>query len=641
MKPKRNLRPFLLAAASSSLLAISSASAQTNGSWTFNNTGTANWSTATNWDSSQIADGAGATANFINNITADRTVTINTTRTIGILNVGDNNGVSSGNRFLFSGSALTFDNGSNAAEINEVGPVGAAGNTNPDQINAPVVLASNLIITTGGRLNFTTGGISETGGAKSITKKGTGVLSLGVASTYTGQTLIEAGQVNIGNNNALGTTAGNTVVSAGGTAYITSNAVTSVAENIEINGIGSDSTNANGSIAATPFKQGALRFGGGATTDWSGSITLGSDSRIRSDGGVTTTLSGGISLGSNQLELVLGGNSLTISTAITGTGGSMLINAVTTNTNPINFNAVNTYTGGTTINQGTVNVGASGALSGSTATLAVNNNNTTAAGNAVTLNLTTGADTTVGSLKGTIATPTSGTNTATINTQAGRTFTVNQTTNGTYEGVIAGDGGFTLGSSSTHQLTLSGTNTYNGATTVEAGTLIINGSTAAASAVSVASGATLGGSGTVGGTLNVSGIIAPGNSIGMLNAGTTTWNGAATAGSATDWKFELGAANTSDLLQITGDFNKDTTIGSIFRFDFLGSTDEGTFTLATWTGVSNFSVSDFDFTGYSGVNPGSFILNSNSLQFSAIPEPSTALGGLLLVAGLLRRKRRG
>ena len=48
---------------------------------------------------------------------------------------------------------------------------------------------------------------------------------------------------------------------------------------------------------------------------------------------------------------------------------------------------------------------------------------------------------------------------------------------------------------------------------------------------------------------------------------------------------------------------------------------------------------------YSNLGTGSystsyFTLNGNSLQFTAIPEPTSALAGLLLGAGLLRRRRR-
>jgi autotransporter-associated beta strand protein len=180
---------------------------------------------------------------------------------------------------------------------------------------------------------------------------------------------------------------------------------------------------------------------------------------------------------------------------------------------------------------------------------------------------------------------------------------------------------------------LSGDNTYTGTTAVNGGTLLINGDSSGATGnVTIASGATLGGSGTLGGATTVSGSIAPGNSIGTLNiANNVTWNG------GNNWQFELGAGNSSDRLAITGNFNKGT--GSVWRFDFLNSTALGTFTLATWTGTSSFAETDFSQINYDGPVAGSFSISGNSLLFTAIPEPSTALAGILLGLGLLRRRR--
>jgi autotransporter-associated beta strand protein len=148
----------------------------------------------------------------------------------------------------------------------------------------------------------------------------------------------------------------------------------------------------------------------------------------------------------------------------------------------------NTYTGGTIVNAGTLTANGGSALGATTGPLLVRNINT-GAGNAVVLNLSTTAPTATGSLSGSVATPSSGANSATINL-GGQPFTVNQTTSGTFPGVLAGAGGFTLGSLSNAPLTLSGVNTYTGGTTVSAGTLILgNADATAAGAIDVADGA--------------------------------------------------------------------------------------------------------------------------------------------------------
>lgn len=146
----------------------------------------------------------------------------------------------------------------------------------------------------------------------------------------------------------------------------------------------------------------------------------------------------------------------------------------------------NTYSGGTAVNDGTVTVGTGGTLGATTGALEVN-------GNTSILNLSTTTDTTVGSL--------SGTNVGTINNGgSGLNFTVNQTTPGTYTGVIAGSGNFSLGNLSTSTLTISGTPTYTGSTAVHAGTLKLDYTTNDTSKLSDSAALFLGG-----GTIDLSG----------------------------------------------------------------------------------------------------------------------------------------
>jgi hypothetical protein len=187
----------------------------------------------------------------------------------------------------------------------------------------------------------------------------------------------------------------------------------------------------------------------------------------------------------------------------------------------------------------------------------------------------------------------------------------------------------------TLSLTRSAGNSISGsAFNVSEGTLLVNNTSGSATGttvpVNVASGATLTGAGRITGATTISGILAPGNSIGTLTVvNDVTWNGSLLGGGATtDWKFELGAANTADLLNITGasgNFTKGT--GSVFRFDFQGSTATGTFKLVDWVGTTGFTIADFSYTNLGPGLKGSFRFNGTQLEFvsenKSIPSITT------------------
>jgi autotransporter-associated beta strand protein len=217
-------------------------------------------------------------------------------------------------------------------------------------------------------------------------------------------------------------------------------------------------------------------------------------------------------------------------------------------------------------------------------------------------------------------------------------------------------------------LALNAVNTYAGTTTIDGGILAVNGSLASGSAVTVNSGGTLGGTGTVNGTVAVKsgGIVGPGNGPGVLTTGAATFE----SGSIFSWQLnnnldgdtgdagDTGARGTN----YDGLTSSSLTVasGAIFRVVLTGTADiTDTFWDQTQEWNNIFSVSGTTtnaapgqlfnaFEVYNGTSDvtlattssqGSFSFDGSTLTWTAVPEPSSALAGLLIAAGLLRRRR--
>jgi len=170
--------------------------------------------------------------------------------------------------------------------------------------------------------------------------------------------------------------------------------------------------------------------------------------------------------------------------------------------------------------------------------------------------------------------------------------------------------------------------TNTGATTTYATLELINGGSTSGT-ITVGDGGLLLGTGTSATTiLDAGGTVSPGLSIGTLNGTDFTWNDGSMA-------FELSDTdNASDLLNLSGDFNKGA--GNSFLFDFTGGKIDEIYTLVNF-GATDFSVDDF---GVGSGIEGTFILNPDNLQFNTspamavIPEPSTLLIWALGLLGL-------
>jgi autotransporter-associated beta strand protein len=156
------------------------------GAWNYDNNAT--WSTAARWTPAVVpGTAAGDAVCLTNNITANRTVTIDTTsRTVGSLLFGDVASPYFNFTLAASGGAtLTFDNGGIGADLMQVNNVFTS-----DTVSAPLVLADNLSVTNRGSLTLS-GAVS--GAGKSITKNGAGILTLTGANTYSGGTVVNNG----------------------------------------------------------------------------------------------------------------------------------------------------------------------------------------------------------------------------------------------------------------------------------------------------------------------------------------------------------------------------------------------------------------------------------------------------------------
>ena len=192
------------------------------GTWILNGNG--DWSNNANWSGNQIADAVGGTANFTTAFGGNRNVTLDSSRTLGILNLSVTGGALN---ILSSGPVLTLDNtGSTAAQINMTTAQNMALGTLPLELKDSLVINQNISNGTGKAL--TLGTISSTNGSLTIQHNSTladgqtnfdGIISNGSGSiaftqtsgrsifnavnTYTGATTLNGGTLKLSVSGAL------------------------------------------------------------------------------------------------------------------------------------------------------------------------------------------------------------------------------------------------------------------------------------------------------------------------------------------------------------------------------------------------------------------------------------------------------
>ncbi|MEO5715385.1 MAG: autotransporter-associated beta strand repeat-containing protein [Luteolibacter sp.] len=255
-------------------------------------------------------------------------------------------------------------------------------------------------------------------------------------------------------------------------------------------------------------------------------------------------------------------------------------------------------------------------------------------------------------------------------------LTINLAGTMTFSNGVIGTGGINKTGAGT--LVLEGASSYTGPTSVGVGTLIATGNGSAATGnVSISgAGTRLGGTGTIGGNTTIStGAIHSAGGVTVDKVGIQTFDKPAeattsltyAAGSIFEWdingntKTQEGAGTMESPYvfdQIIGSgtltVNETADTGTIFRV-ILGSgvdAEDGFWNTPnatrTWdnifsgfgTVVGGFDSSNLQVVGSGLSGIGTFTISGTSLTWTAVPEPTSALAGLLITAGLLRRRRK-
>jgi autotransporter-associated beta strand protein len=396
--------------------------------WNLNGGGT--WATSGNWLFG-VPNAAGATAFLASGpgITASSTITLNANETLGALVLNNTVGGSSNSYTLAQSGGvggLIFSNGTAQALIDD-----EAGN---HLIGVPITLNSDLSVSVATSTNTLT--ISNViSGTGRLLVSGAGAVMLSGNNTYTGDTAVNSGTLNL--------------ASAGH--IVSSNILVAASATFADAGTMSASTNLtdNGTItitAPTPTV---------ATLNGSGALNLNSSA-------VLTISSAG-----------------TLSGVAAGNGG------ITVSGGALKLSAANTYTGATNITGGSLELVSPGALATSSISVSSGAGFTVDSGATIS-SAPSLTDTGTATFKNTADTVAALNGAGTLNLTP-TALTV--TNGGSFSGLIASSGSLTVSGGA---LILSHADTFSGATAVTGGSLeIASPGSIASTTVSASSGATL------------------------------------------------------------------------------------------------------------------------------------------------------
>jgi len=545
MKPSHILRTFLLAAGSS-LLAISSASAQTTYTWDTTTAagvvgGTGAWNTTnTLWTTDAGATNVSwvnAGAAPYNNATfggTAGTVTLGEAINIRTLSLTDQTG---SNRYTITGSTLNFSSGN-------ITIAGTNGTNNVDVAFINSAITGSPTVTASGFASGNTQIVLAPGsGSQTLGKLG-GIVIYRLAGTSTGNSFTGTASATSGDtkiNVLSGASWTLTGVASGyehsiaGTLFITgSGSLRSTHRDVALSSTGILHWNTASAIQdanISTARDRDFRIDGGSIDNSSGAAINSStyNPQMRWNGNWTFIGSNGansnLNMGTGDVFLT-GNRQVTVTNAATTlTVGGVISNDTTTGrsltkagagTLLLSGTGNNTYNGTTTVNGGVLALGKTAGVNAIAGAITLGDGATTAGNDilrlnadnqivdtaVITFNAATGTNAGILRLNnrsetvaGIVSTGgggiienesgTAGTSTLTVNTTADRSFT-GIIRNGDGSGT---DGTLALTKTGANKLTLSGTNTYTGPTTISQGTLALGASGSIANSSTIIVGA--------------------------------------------------------------------------------------------------------------------------------------------------------
>jgi autotransporter-associated beta strand protein len=241
----------------------------------------------------------------------------------------------------------------------------------------------------------------------------------------------------------------------------------------------------------------------------------------------------------------------------------------------------------------------------------------------------------------------------------------------TVKSLTSTGGSITLGSGKTLTVTDSsnigtGSTITGGTLRATGGTLAVNSAAGNTTAVTIESGAKLTGTGKIGGTvaINTSGTLAP---TAQAGGNKMTFDSTVAFGAGSIFQWDLNAAtsdpganasNAGTYGQVaatgaaSGTAVFEIVLGSNSFSDAFWNTDKSWNNIFAASGLAALNTLFTTFSG-TGLTPsgtgataiatatgeGHFSFSGTTLQWTAVPEPTSALAGLLLGAGLIRRRR--